>query len=141
MRRSFRAATVFTGTAAIAGGFGPTALAATARPAFNSITNVVCGANNGGLSHWVHLFYPNNDHPAECFGREGDVPAKATIASLCPGNNNGSIAGSVDTFPDAIPLTAGAGRHPISHFDHILSFYWHLSRIYIGSWTGTAKCT
>jgi hypothetical protein len=139
MRRSFRVATAFTGVAAIAGGFGPTAAAAL--PRSGSIRNVECLANNGGVSTWVHLYYPNNDHPAECFGGRGNTPAKVTIASLCPGNNNGSLNGSVATFPDVIAFHAGERRHAISWYDHIFSAYFRISDVYISGWTGHSKCT
>jgi hypothetical protein len=75
MRRSFKLATVFTGAAALAGGYGPTALAATTQatevhPDIGPARE--CLANNGGVSNWVHLYYPNDDHPAMCIG--GVVP-------------------------------------------------------------------
>jgi hypothetical protein len=138
MRRSFKVATVFTGVAAITGGLGPTALAATAR--IGSITNVPCGANNDGISTWVHMYYPNDDHPAECFGNWGSTPAKVTIASLCPGNNNGSLTGSVATFADVITFHAGEGRHSDPYYDHVFSAYFRISKVDISGWTGDAKC-
>jgi hypothetical protein len=114
MRRSFRVATVFTGVAAVAGGFGPTALAATAKttaiPA--TPTNQICGANDDGVSHWLHLFYPNDDHPAECFHGTGTVAATGTIHSFCPGSASGYISGHSTTFgnPYASPFNARTSR-------------------------------
>jgi hypothetical protein len=140
MRRSFRVATVFTGVAAVAGGFGPTALAAAASRS-GSITNVVCGANNGGLSTWVHMYYPNDDHPAECFGNRGTTPAKVTIDQLCPGNNSGSLLGSVGTFHDVISFHPGQGRHSDPYWDHVVSAYFRISKVHISGWSGDAKCT
>lgn len=111
MRRSFRVATFFTGVAALSGGFGPTALAAnanhtTAIPAIP--TNQICGANNDGVSHWLHLFYPNDDHPAECFHGTGTVAVKGTIHSFCPGSASGFLSGHSTTLgsPYDIPFNA-----------------------------------
>jgi hypothetical protein len=140
MRRSFRVATVFTGVAAVAGGFGPTALAAAATRS-GSITNVVCGANNGGLSTWVHMYYPNDDHPAECFGNRGTTPAEVTISQLCPGNNRGYLQGSVATFHGVISFHPGQGRHSDPYWDHALSAYFRVSIVHISGWSGDAKCT
>lgn len=105
MKRSFRVATVFTGAAALAGGFGPTALAATALQP--NITNQICGANDKGVSKWLHLFYPNDDHPAECFHETGLAPAKGTIHSFCPGSTSGWISGTLTTTGDALVLVFG----------------------------------
>lgn len=141
MRRSFRVATVFTGVAAVAGGFGPAALAATAQTTAIDIANQECGANTGGVSNWVHLYYPNNDHPAECFHDKGNVAAKATIASFCPGNNSGSLRGtSASGAKSSFSFAAGEGRHPISSFEQY-GGYFHVTGIAITGWTGDAKCT
>jgi hypothetical protein len=94
MRRSFRVATVFTGVAAITGGLGPAALAATTKTAApEATTTKVCGANTGGVSRWLHLFYPNNDHPAECTHGSGFEPATGTIQAWCPGGTSGYLYG------------------------------------------------
>jgi hypothetical protein len=135
MRRAFKLATVFTGAAAIAGGYGPAALAATTQAA--TIPHQECGANNGGISNWVHLYYPNDDHPAECFHGTGGSSTRTTIASFCPGNNFGYFDGI------GTPVRAffgGQGRHPVSYWfsrpgdlrstDMTMSF-----------WSGHSKCT
>jgi hypothetical protein len=94
MRRSFRVATVFTGVAAITGGLGPTALAATTKTAApEATTTTVCGANTGGVSRWLHVFYPNNDHPAECTHGSGFELATGTITAFCPGGTRGVLYG------------------------------------------------
>jgi cell division inhibitor SepF len=136
MRRSFKVATVFTGVAALAGGgYGPTALAATTRANVvqPEMTNKECAANNDGVSNWVHLYYPNDDHPAECFGGEGYKPANVTIASFCPGNNSGYLSGSLSGYPDSQPLHfyAGSGRNPLN---------FHITGITITHDVGEAKC-
>lgn len=132
MKKSFRVATVFTGVAAVTGGFGPTALAATTHPTVihpATVENQICGANDGGISHWAHVYYPNDDHPAECFHGAGKQPEKGTIYSICPGNNsvifwgNGGIG---NHFP------AGWGRTTIGD--------WALSAVQILGWSGSAKC-
>jgi hypothetical protein len=138
MRRSKKVATVFTGAAALTGGYGPAALAATTpatavRPA---VAWQECGPNNGGISNWVHFFYPGDDHPAECFHGAGGSPVNATIASFCPGNNNGKLYTSVGSFS----FNAGDGRHRMNYW--LGSTYQvHVSGIYIFSWKGDSKCT
>jgi hypothetical protein len=94
MRRSFRVATVFAGAAAITAGFGPAAFAAeNATPAAVDGPEV-CGANTGGISHWLHLFYPNDDHAAECL-RTGTSPitVNGTITAFCAGSTSGYLYG------------------------------------------------
>ena len=133
MRRSFRAATVFTGVAAIAGGFGPTALAAPATP-----TNQECGANNGGVSEWVHIYYPNNDHPAECFHGTGHAAVNATIYSYCAGNRQGYFFGHSPGGADwSFHFSPGEGRHAI--FGRGINY--DMTGISISGSAGTATCT
>lgn len=137
MRKSFKVATVFTGVAALAGAFGPTALAATAKPTvIPDIGNQECLANNGGISHWVHLYYPNNDHPAECFHGTGIVAARATITQLCPGNNWGNLYGRSTAHGNSAQVSffPGGGRHPFS-FGNLA-----LSAVSITGWSGSARC-
>jgi hypothetical protein len=131
MRRSFKLATAFTGVTALAGGFGPAALAA---PAHHSgkIHNAECGANDDGVSNQVHLYYPNDDHPAECFASAGQVTVDTTIASFCAGNNNGSFyRASAPAFP--VPFKQSSPRHAVGSV--------YLTSLYIASWSGHAKCT
>jgi hypothetical protein len=134
-------ATVFTGVAALAGGYAPTAFAATtqATPVRPDIGVQECGANNGGISNWVHLYYPNGDHPAECFHGKGFSSANATIASFCPGNNSGTIYGSVNgTYIAPVLFYASSGRHEISYWTGYREV--HISGIRISKWTGDSKC-
>jgi hypothetical protein len=148
MRTSFRVATVFTGAAALAGGLGPTAFAvpaqaATARPDIGPWRE--CGANNGGVSNWVHLYYPGDDHPAECIGGAGHAPTNATVSSFCPGNNNGHVYGSVkvsgNNYVDvSFPFAAGQSRAPFIYYDDY-NGPQHVNSVSITGWTGNAKCT
>jgi hypothetical protein len=132
MRRSFKLATTFTGVAALSGAYGPAALATTTPTAVHPyIHNQECGPNNGGVSNWVHLYYPHNDHPAECFGGAGGTPANATISSFCPGNNNGYFL--ADGIVSPVVFNHNSGRNNIGPM--------HISYLYISNWTGNAKCT
>jgi len=144
MRRSFKVATVFTGAAALAGGFGPTALAATAQPAavHPDYTAKECGPNNGGVSHWVHLYYPNDDHPAECIaGPASNHTVNATVASFCPGNNVGHFYGSANGHKVASPFyfSSNEGRHSMNWWTGFPEF--HISKITMASAFLNAKCT
>jgi hypothetical protein len=140
MKRSFKAATVFAGVGAATGMFAPTALAVSAHTAVVAKPEIgpwrVCGANNGGVSQWVHLFYPNNDHPAECVNGAGNLDAAATIYSFCPGDNNGFMYGS-----HSFSFAAGRGRKHVSVYDHGHAGNDFVDGISIYSWTGHATCT
>jgi hypothetical protein len=139
VKRSFKLATVFTGAGALTGIFAPAALAAPthatalARPDIGSWRE--CGANNGGVSNWVHLYYPNDDHPAECIGGAGNANANATIYSFCPGNNNGFIYGT-----HSFSFKAGHGRKHVSAYDHGFAGNDLVDGISIYSWKSHAKC-
>jgi hypothetical protein len=147
MRRSFKLATVFTGAAALAGGlaggYGPTALATTTRatavhPDIGAFQP--CGANNNGVSHDVHLYYPNDDHPAECAGGAGYEPVNASIYSFCPGTNAGELFGTVDGQHDPFFFYPGSHRQPVSKYDHRAGNF-HVSGISIKTWWDAATCT
>jgi hypothetical protein len=134
MKRSFKMTTAFAGAVVATMGLGPAALAATARPASRtgSIKNQVCGANNGGVSNWLHLYYIHDDHPAECFANKGHTTASANIASTCAGNNTGNIA--ISSYPYNIHFNAGDGRQGV------YGSYDHITAVSITGWTGNAKC-
>jgi hypothetical protein len=144
MRRSFKAATVFTGVAALAGGFAPAAFAATARPAtvHPEITWKECGANDTNeISEWVHLYYPNDDHPAECFGGVGKHSVTAAIASFCPGNNSGIVSGSADGYShQEWTFVQGAGRKPVDDYDGGWFGDFAIDYLSINDFGGSAKC-
>ena len=147
MRRSFRVATIFTGAAALAGGYGSTALAAATTPAtavHPDITWHVCGANNNNVSHWVHLYYVNNDHPAECFGYKGAHNANASITAFCPGNNIGSIFGSAGGLGGEGSRwrygPEGSGKAPVSKWDYTHINLFHIDSVSISYWSGSSKC-
>ena len=134
-------ATVFTGVAAIAGGLGPTALAATTKPAVPLATHTTaeCGANTGGVSKWLHLFYPNNDHPAECTHGSGFEAAKGTITAYCPGNTWGTLFGRFAGSPPSvtIPITFTTGNNERFNFG---GQNFVLSGISVNDTTGNQKC-
>ena len=131
MKRSFKLATVFTGAGAAAGLLAPAAMAApthattATRPDIGKAKE--CGANNGGVSHDVHLYYYRDDHPAECLGGMGYESLAGTIYSLCPGTNYGRIFASRD-----YSFWAGGPRVTLGQ-DYLLG-------ISIWSWSGKAKC-
>jgi hypothetical protein len=141
MRRRFQLATVFTGVAAVAGGAGATAFGGTAQADVNrpaSVHNQICGANNGGVSKWFHVFYPNNDHPAECFHSVGVHTEKGIIHSFCGGTYTGEIFGHLTTTgyyyhrgfgPGTTRATFSSGRGNFS-----------LSEVALSGWSGNDKC-
>ena len=130
--RSFKIATAFAGTVAAATvGLGPAALAATALPASRtgSIRVSRCSAPVNGISHWVHVYYPNNAHVPECFGFKGTTTAGANIIAACAGNNFGRLHYG---FGSAT-FGAGAGTHS---FGQIVP----LSKVSLFGWSGHATC-
>lgn len=142
MRRSFRVATVFTGVGALAGGLGPTMLATTAQAATNqpAITNKLCEDIKVTDADAV-LYYPNDDHPAECYWGSGTTPAGANIISFCPGYNNGELWGFVDgNLTDSVYFNPGEGRANISQYDHRPGYTMNVSGIAIFSWWGNSTC-
>jgi hypothetical protein len=138
MRRSFKVATVFAGAAALAGGYGPTALAATTQATTAGITWGPCSTT--GNSHWVHLYYPGGDHADECFGFTGHHATNATIASLCPGNNFGSIYSAATETAQNYAFSPGkAARAPMSYWTGHGGDY-HVGSLSISFWSGNATC-
>jgi hypothetical protein len=131
MKRSFKVATVFAGVGAAGGLFAPAAMAAptrattAARPDINPAKE--CGTNKGGVSTWVHLYYPQDDHPAECITGAGYESLAGTIYSICPGNNYGRLFAKRDAS-----FWAGGPRVALGN-DYLLG-------ISIWSWSGHAKC-
>jgi hypothetical protein len=108
MRKSFQMATVFTGAAACAAAFAPTAGAATTRtaPAVRAgaastrtaaavparTVSVDC---NASTKTWVHVYFPAGaDHGPVCFGDRGAEGVNSvTLVGECGGNNSGWIYG------------------------------------------------
>jgi hypothetical protein len=108
MRKSFQMATVFTGAAACAAAFAPTASAVTARtaPAVRAGAAVARAAAavpartgskdcNAGTKTWVHVYFPAGaDHGPVCFGGRGAEGVNSvTLVGVCGGNNSGYIFG------------------------------------------------
>jgi hypothetical protein len=140
-KRSFKMATAFAGAAAAAAatamGLGPTALAATARPASHtgSIRNLPCTKSSvNGINHWVHLYYPSNSHVSECFGYVGKTTARATISGECSGNNLGKLF--LSGILGSVPLQAKG--HSIAHFRLPVVT---VTKVSIKGWTGHSSCT
>jgi hypothetical protein len=147
MRRSFKLATVFTGAAALAGGYGPTALAATTQATAPDVHQwQQCGANNNNVSHYVHIYYPKSGHVPMCLaGPVGSpvnpLPTNATIYAYCPGNNSGALYGTTPgspsptsyqfshTYPRATMRSLGIGDPN-----------FQLTGVSIYHWAGTNTC-
>lgn len=145
MKRSFKAATVFAGATALAGGAVGLVPAAHA----SSLRNQLCGAASsvhGGKSGTaLHLYYPNNDHPAECFGGIGAKPETGNINEFCGGNNDGILFGVPDGHKNSTEVPVYATGH-ISAIASNLSTgdaanSLHLSGVSIYSVIGSQKCT
>jgi hypothetical protein len=137
MKRSFRVATVFTGAAACAAAFAPTANAAQVGP--NGTTRITPDAKAGtcepGLigASSLHLYYsPKQDHPdpACVYLSDGYVAignGKAKFSSYCGGGYSGYL------YIDGSPHRFTKGDHHLYGQD--------VSGVYIDGNPGGSACT
>lgn len=137
-------ATVFTGVAAITAGLGPAAFAAEQATPAGVNGPEVCGANTGGISHWLHLFYPNDDHPAECVRTpvSDTIPAKGTITAYCAGSTMGVLYGTDTLYGTSVYATfspKNTGRHGFTIGGKATNL--NLSALYALGREGGQKCT
>ncbi|MGH3164649.1 MAG: acid shock protein [Trebonia sp.] len=137
-------ATVFTGVAAITAGLGPAAFAAENVTPATANGPEVCGANTGGISHWLHLFYPNDDHAAECV-RTGSstITATGTISAYCPGSTSGYLGGHETANGKYTQYDVYPGSNDRYHFitSHKVATDFNLESIYAFGREGGGKCT
>lgn len=146
MKRSFKLATVFTGVGAAAGAIGPMMLAGpanatAARPDIGTWKE--CGANNNGVSQWTHIYYPSDDHPAECISHGGTAVSRvgtATVASFCPGDQQGLIGGTISGVFSQWNFFKSQKREPIKFWTGD-NAYLHMESIRFTDWSGVHKCT
>jgi hypothetical protein len=127
MKKTLRMATVFTGAAACAAAFGPTAGAATTaatagKPLPGNITEQDCTAAD---AHWFHLYWPGYaDHGPTCLASKGTKEVDHSFVGWCPGETYGwlrylSINGSLysvgfDAFGTEITQPKGSTFYVIS---------------------------
>jgi hypothetical protein len=101
MKKSFRVATVFTGAAACAAAFAPTAAAAMPETpgatahnlARAAISGKECGSATVG---WFEMYYePSKDHGPVCLGGEGiaRLDTGPVLDGFCTGATRGSLKG------------------------------------------------
>jgi hypothetical protein len=136
MKTKLRMATVFTGAAACAAAFTPTAAAATTATAPKllpgNIEEVDCTAAD---SHWVHLYWlPSSDHGPTCLGYKGTKLVDHWFASFCSGNNYGWIS-----------YLSYYGGHYVSRFDTPLaapsiSSPFYVIELHISGYGGNSTC-
>jgi hypothetical protein len=100
MKRSFKVATVFTGAAACAAAFAPTALAAPAAPGATAkvtpdIVGGDCPTNPFSSNNLLHLYYtPSEQHSlAACFGGKGiyTIGKGKYFSYYCAGQYSGHL--------------------------------------------------
>jgi len=141
MRKSMRVATIFTGTAALAVGFGP---AARAMPASHIMTTNNCDTANKNWAEVSIKSDPFNARSCSAFGFRGETRIPLLQAGLidhlgqCGGNNYGGfpwIGNGREGF-----LTFGPG----TYFRDITAFLSNIqaagSDIKISGWTGGDRC-
>jgi hypothetical protein len=108
IKKSMRVATTFTGAAACAVTFGPTAMAGThihqqaderhgqhpLRGMAARKGNFESGPCTGGTSNWVHMAFGQPNAADFCFGFRGSGSPDSTYSLICGGNNIGWYSGS-----------------------------------------------
>jgi hypothetical protein len=136
--RTMRVATTFTGVAACAFAFAPTAMATTAhQPQIKDNTigplNTVNGSCGGAnQSHWFHM---GTTATVTCYGNIGTANAGGyVINSFCGGNNIGYFSGKGSKGKKKV--TFGTG----DFWAHVPSAPFAVSKVHISNWTGGTKC-
>lgn len=89
-----------------------------------------------GKSHWVHLYYPNNDHVAECSGCTGRHSANATAASFCPGNNHDFISSTTNGKKPGFGFSPRGVKGPVALRDGHPGDY-RVASVAISGWSGS----
>lgn len=146
MKRSFRVATVFTGTAALTGAFGAMAAAAYARdiPVSGDTHQQNCSLD----ANYVHLYYPAAaDHGPDCFGGIGKLSFSphVTFYGICGGNNGGIVYGYSTGRSDGWKIKFGHGTYSRPFHDWSSPGFpfegnFRVSALKIYSWSGNDKC-
>jgi hypothetical protein len=135
MRRAFRVATVFTGTAACAAGFAPAAMAAKtakteqAEPA-TSHWNCAVGPRTKATVFW----WPSTKgHGPTCVGGANGERQWSTLgteySSYCPGDNWGYFHA---LYGGSYRIHPGETKHALNN-DYV-------SSVYISRYSGSDKC-
>jgi hypothetical protein len=129
MRKAFKVATVFTGTAAFAAGFAPAAVAATGRAAA-SHWNCAIGPRTKATVFW----WPSSkNHGPTCVGDANQNGAPAHLGtfyqSYCPGNNKGWFDTSVVDL--SYKIHPGQTKHAI---------YLSVHDVFLSGFSGSDTC-
>jgi hypothetical protein len=137
--RTMQVTTVFTGVAAAAAAFTPTAHAATAievRPG--------CPA---GTSHWLHLngfrvISSVSTQVYTCLGGSGTANPSFDATSFCGGNNYGYIEGHYRQTGEYYYTKFHQGTRfaniPDAYFGSNNSLF--ITKVHISGWSGSEKC-
>jgi hypothetical protein len=136
--RAMRVATTFTGVAACAFAFAPTAMAGTGhqlqlkdntiRPLSTHNGNCA-GANQ---SHWFHM---GTSATVTCYGSRGNAyPGGYEIDYYCGGNNIGYFSGTGTKGHKRINFGIG------DWYAHVASAPFAVSKVHISSWSGGTTC-
>jgi DNA-binding SARP family transcriptional activator len=151
--RTMRVATTFTGAAACAVAFAPTAMAGTGHPVatqtvhqintmgpdgrtIHPLSMHVANCLGSNQSHWLHLANAQFQSTTDiCFGDRGSGFWTTTITSFCGGNNHGYISGNY----------VGPGGHHKYSFGPGTTYrpipLFNVSKEYIKSFTQNDKCS
>jgi hypothetical protein len=154
MRKSFQMATVFTGAAACAAVFAPTAGAVTARTApavragaATARTTAAVPATasencNAGTKTWVHVYFPAGAHHGPvCFGGRGVAGvADVTRLGVCGGNNSGYISGLSTDHGGHWPIHFGPGTTERNFSKWGVGGDLRVSFVYISGFKGGDTC-
>jgi len=138
MRKAFQVATVFTGAAACAAAFTPTAMAATATPTKTQQINApdIVKKNCGGGSvtrSMVFVWANQAAHGPTCVGGSPGGPGTVSLSGnsfggFCTGNNYGW-------------LIENGTRRDFHQFSSAHSVHWKVGQVHISGWSGRSACT
>jgi hypothetical protein len=138
MKKPFRVATLFTGAAAAAAAFAPTAAAMPATQAATThklapdASAKDCGSATKG---WTYLYYEASEHHGPiCLGGTGKVPLDShiKIAGYCAGANKGLFHAKVYTSQGLKSYSQIFDPRSIQSFSHPV----YMKSVYLSSHSG-----
>jgi hypothetical protein len=156
MKRSFRVATAFTGTAAAVAAFAPAAAAATTATAkaqevkiqeakIQEIKPDIGVTNCPSSPIWLtsfHFYYPpSGHHGPTCVGEAGTATLFVKYQAWCAGNNRGYFNGySAGGFGWRVTFGPGSRVYNFSSEGFKEPGPFEVTSIHISGWSGSAKC-
>jgi hypothetical protein len=150
LRTSMHVVTLFTGAAALAVAFAPTANAqAAGKSAFRPAPRLAkdLGIRSGacsGVPSWVHVYYSGGG--ATCFGYQGveSIISPGAATGFCGGNNSGYLSGLTESGRHLRQGFGSAAKSPSSIYyfapPRFPGDVFYVSKVHISRWSGNRVC-